>query len=113
MPLVSSSACKPKSGYRFRQGSQGALLREGIKVVIAGQPNAGKARYSTLAGAELYCHAIAGTTRDKADDPDRACLYMSSIPQVCVTATTRWSALALPVPGTRLQRPMPFCFCMT
>lgn len=47
--------------------SQGALLREGITVVIAGQPNAGKSSLlNALAGAELaIVTPIAGTTRDK------------------------------------------------
>ena len=46
---------------------QGALLREGIQVVIAGQPNAGKSSLlNALAGAELaIVTPIAGTTRDK------------------------------------------------
>lgn len=45
---------------------QGALLREGIRVVIAGQPNAGKSSLlNALAGAELaIVTSIAGTTRD-------------------------------------------------
>lgn len=48
------------------QTKQGALLREGIRVVIAGQPNAGKSSLlNALAGAELaIVTPIAGTTRD-------------------------------------------------
>ena len=51
----------------MRQARQGAILREGIKVVIAGQPNAGKSSLlNALAGAELaIVTPIAGTTRDK------------------------------------------------
>jgi len=45
---------------------QGALLREGLQVVIAGQPNAGKSSLlNALAGAErAIVTPIAGTTRD-------------------------------------------------
>ena len=51
----------------LQRARQGALLREGIRVVIAGQPNAGKSSLlNALAGAELaIVTPIAGTTRDK------------------------------------------------
>ncbi len=52
------------------RAGQGALLREGIRVVIAGQPNAGKSSLlNALAGAELaIVTPIAGTTRDKVSE---------------------------------------------
>lgn len=48
------------------QAGQGALLREGMQVVIAGRPNAGKSSLlNALAGFEAaIVTAIAGTTRD-------------------------------------------------
>ena len=48
------------------EARQGALLRDGLRVVIAGQPNAGKSSLlNALAGAELaIVTPIAGTTRD-------------------------------------------------
>ncbi len=53
-----------------QQAGQGALLRDGIQVVIAGQPNAGKSSLlNALAGAELaIVTPIAGTTRDKVSE---------------------------------------------
>lgn len=52
-----------------QRARQGALLREGMRVVIAGQPNAGKSSLlNALAGAELaIVTPIAGTTRDKVE----------------------------------------------
>ena len=51
----------------LQRATQGAILREGIKVVIAGQPNAGKSSLlNALAGADVaIVTPIAGTTRDK------------------------------------------------
>ncbi len=50
----------------MERARQGALLREGLHVVIAGQPNAGKSSLlNALAGAELaIVTPIPGTTRD-------------------------------------------------
>jgi len=49
-----------------KQATQGSILREGMRVVIAGRPNAGKSSLlNALAGrAAAIVTAIAGTTRD-------------------------------------------------
>jgi len=54
----------------FCQAAQGALLREGLNVVLVGQPNVGKSSLlNALAGAEVaIVTPIAGTTRDKVSE---------------------------------------------
>jgi tRNA modification GTPase len=82
----------------FTRAAQGALLREGIRVVIAGQPNAGKSSLlNALAGAELaIVTPIAGTTRDRVQET----IQIEGVPiHVIDTAGLRASVDAVEVIG--------------
>lgn len=59
-------AAQASLGEVLHSANQGALLRDGMNVVIAGRPNAGKSSVlNALAGRETaIVTAIAGTTRD-------------------------------------------------
>ena len=67
-PRITSSLDQLLLGVEnlIQQASQGALLREGVRIVLAGRPNAGKSSLmNSLTGRETsIVTEVAGTTRD-------------------------------------------------
>ena len=85
------------------QAEQGRLLRDGLKIVIAGQPNAGKSSLlNALAGADVaIVTPVPGTTRDVLTQN----MHIDGIPlHVLDTAGLRDHALADEVEQIGMQR---------
>ena len=86
-----------------REATQGALLKEGIRVVIAGKPNAGKSSLlNTLAGQDAaIVTPVPGTTRDLLS----ANIHIDGLPlQVVDTAGLRPSMDPVEQEGVRRAR---------
>ena len=68
--LEKSKECEKNIEKLIQSGKQGRILREGVKVVIAGKPNSGKSSLlNTLLGYDrAIVTSIAGTTRDTLEE---------------------------------------------
>ncbi len=101
------------------EARQGSLLREGMKVVIAGRPNAGKSSLlNALAGREAAIVTdIAGTTRDVllrvtccvSISTLTECRCISSTPPGYVKPAMKWNVLVSSARGKKLNKPTACC----
>ncbi len=111
LPSLSSSWRGSSEGFDaiMAAAAQGALLREGLTVVIAGKPNAGKSSLlNRLAGDEVAI-VTAGPGNDPrraapASAPRRLAAESQSTPRACATRRMRPKRRASAAPEARCAR---------